>query len=213
MHLRIRQSIPVVLLVLGSTAVCTPLWGAEPAGRRFVVIHADDAGMSHSVNMATIQGMEQGIVSSASIMVPCPWFKEIAAYAKAHPERDFGIHLTLNSEWKEYRWGPVAPRESVPSLVDPEGYLWGGVPEVAANAKPSEVEAELRAQVKRALEFGVPVSHLDTHMGRRRKPARFGRGLRETGRRVQRTGVLFARTQRWRRGSKSRDSCPCRRNA
>lgn len=137
----------------------------HPPGARLLVIHADDLGMAHSVNRATLEALENAWVTSASILVPCPWFPEVARWAKAHPEADLGIHLALNSEWTGFRWGPLSPAESVQSLLDEQGYLPLVETTVAERAKPAEVERELRAQIERARAAGVRLSHLDSHMG------------------------------------------------
>ena len=132
---------------------------------KILIINGDDAGMCHAANEATIKALEQGLMTTATIMAPCPWFNEIALYAKSHPEQDFGVHLCHTAEWKLYRWGPVAPREQVPGLVDPEGYLWRSVQDVYAHAKPAEALAEGRAQIRKALAAGIDVTHIDSHMG------------------------------------------------
>jgi chitin disaccharide deacetylase len=132
---------------------------------KLLIVHADDVGMTHSVNAATIQALENGAVNSASIMVPCPWFPEIADYAKSHPGADFGLHLTLTSERVFYRWGPAAPRDKVISLVDTNGYFWHDwTPET--HIDPKDAELELRAQIERAYAMGIRPTHLDSHQYR-----------------------------------------------
>jgi predicted glycoside hydrolase/deacetylase ChbG (UPF0249 family) len=136
-----------------------------PADAKLLIIHADDLGVAHSEDSASFDALDKGAVTSASIMMPCPWVTEVAAYAKAHPDADLGLHLTLTSEWKNYRWGPVAPSDKVPSLLDPAATLWSDTPLFAQHAKADEGEREIRAQVERALALGIHPTHLDTHMG------------------------------------------------
>ena len=135
-----------------------------PKNAKLVIIHADDLGISHSENSASITAMEKGCVSSASIMVPCPWLSEIAAYAQSNSS-DIGLHLTLTSEWKYYKFGPITPAVKVPGLVNKNGFFYSSVDSVLQNATAVEVEEEIRNQVKRAILFGVQPTHLDAHMG------------------------------------------------
>lgn len=132
---------------------------------RRLLIHADDVGICHTANQATFDILAFGLVRSASLMMPCPWIHEAIAYYQHHPDTDFGLHLTVNSEWRHLRWGPVASRDRVPSLLDPDGCLWATPAETRAHAKSAEIEIELTAQIERALRLGVRPTHLDFHMG------------------------------------------------
>jgi predicted glycoside hydrolase/deacetylase ChbG (UPF0249 family) len=134
--------------------------------QRYLVIRTDDSGMSHSVNMAQEKLISTGLPVSVSVMVPTPWYLETVAMLKNHPDVAVGVHLTLNSEWKNYRWGPVLGRTAVPSLVDADGYFFPSAEALDKNHPDlKEVEAELRAQIDRAVHSGLKIDYVDYHMG------------------------------------------------
>lgn len=136
-----------------------------PVDTKLLIIHADDLAVAHSQNQASFKALENGPVNSASIMAPCPWLEEVAAYVAAHPRHDLGVHLTLTSEWKHYKWGPVASIGEVKGLLGPNGYFYDNCADMAAHATVEEVEQELRAQIERAKAMGIEPTHLDSHMG------------------------------------------------
>jgi len=132
----------------------------------YLVVRSDDGGMSHSVNMALEKIISSGIPVSVSVMFPTPWHQETVDILRHHPEVSVGIHLTLNSEWKNYRWGPILGRTAVPSLVDADGYFFQSVEALHRNnPNIGEVEKELRAQIERALHSGLKIDYVDYHMG------------------------------------------------
>lgn len=140
------------------------IWRAmEAADARYLIITADDAGLCPAVNEATVQALEFGLVKSTSIMSVCPGFDEFADYAVAHPAYDYGVHLVLTSENPDFSWGPILGA-SVPSLVRADGAFWRKSEEVAEHADAGEVAQELEAQVRRVLDRGITVTHLDHHM-------------------------------------------------
>lgn len=162
-------SIPLLLLTVAATLPAQTRTIAErlgyPAGTKLLILHADDLGVAHSADSASFAALERGAVSSASVMMTTPWITEVAAWAKAHPNADIGIHLTLTSEWSTYRWGSVAPSDKVPTLLDSAGFFPADVGPVVARASQVEVERELRAQIDRALALGIHPTHIDSHMG------------------------------------------------
>lgn len=158
-----------MLLVSQNTAQAQSKSTAErlgyPRDSKLLIIHADDLAVAHSEDAASFDALEKRAATSASIMVPCPWLPEVAAYAKAHPDADLGLHLTLTSEWKTYRWGPVASKDQVPSLLDSSGYLWPDSDSAKQHIKAEEAEREIRAQMEKATSLGIHPTHIDSHMG------------------------------------------------
>ena len=132
---------------------------------RVVIIHTDDIGMCQATVSAFADLVDFGLISSGAVMVPCPWFPQVAAYCRQHPQVDMGVHLTLTSEHDSCRWGPISTRDPASGLIDEEGYFYRQSEEVPAHGDAVAVQLELQAQVARALDAGIDVTHIDTHMG------------------------------------------------
>lgn len=164
-----RRNLALAILLITSPLIAQTKTIAErlgyPADSKLLILHADDLAVAHSEDAASFDALDKHDVTSASIMIPCPWLTEVADYAKAHPDADLGLHLTLTSEWKTYRWGPVESKDKVPSLLDPSGYLWPDTPTSVGALKANEAEREIRAQIERAVAMGIHPTHLDSHMG------------------------------------------------
>ena len=143
-------------------------WGERlgfPKDKKVLILHADDLGMCPEANEAGKNQLSNNEIQSGAIMVPCPSADEFIEWYKNNPKKDVGLHLTLTSEWKEYRWAPVAPAGDVPGLIDPEGYMWRNVMGVVKHASHNQVEKEIRAQIDKAISAGINPGHIDTHMG------------------------------------------------
>lgn len=156
----------LMLLLFIAVPACSQAPAESDDTSAYLMIRADDIGMSHSVNMALKELLETGYPVSASVMFPCPWYKESVAILKEYENVSVGIHLTLNSEWENYRWGPVTGREAVPSLMDDEGFFHHTTEPLKENPpKKDEMKKELRAQIERALDTGLQIDYVDYHMG------------------------------------------------
>ena len=132
---------------------------------RVAIFHADDVGMCHGANTAFEELSRLGTITCGAVMVPCPWFLEAAELAARNPRLDLGVHLTLTSEWAAYRWAPISTVNRSSGLIDENGYFWRRLPLLAPKVVPEAAEAEMRAQIEKALTAGIDVTHLDTHMG------------------------------------------------
>jgi predicted glycoside hydrolase/deacetylase ChbG (UPF0249 family) len=136
-----------------------------PDDARLLIINADDCGMCHAVNAAIFQTLTAGVTQSTTLMVPCPWALHAMHWLRAHPEVAFGVHLTALCDGPDYRWGPLTPKDRVPSLVDETGtfYRFERMAEFFAQINLDELAVEFRAQIEAVLAAGLTPTHLDWH--------------------------------------------------
>jgi len=161
-----RQRICAALLLACAIAALPPAIGAQQSNAPEVLFRLDDIGMNHSVNLAVEKVAQTGMPFSVSLLFVCPWYQEAVEILKKYPNVTVGVHLALNSEWRNYRWGPVLGKGGVPSLVDSVGYFLPSTRAfLASRYDLGEVERELTAQVERALRSGLKISYVDAHMG------------------------------------------------
>ena len=136
-----------------------------PTGKKVIILHADDIGMCPEANTAAEKLMTNNFIQSSAVMIPCPNAEDFINWAIDNPKMDVGLHLTLTSEWRDYRWGTVSKKSEVPGLLDPTSKMWESVLEVVQHASPEEVEKEIRAQIEQSIAWGYTPDHIDTHMG------------------------------------------------
>ena len=145
---------------------------------RVLILHIDDMGFCHAANAASLACLTEGSATCASILVNGPWFQEAAQMAKANPQLDLGVHLTLTAEYPTYRWPALSSRDPETGLLDADGYLWATREDAVRHVTVAAAEGEMRAQIDGALAAGIDVTHIDTHMGSVVHPKFLGSYLR-----------------------------------
>lgn len=163
-----RSSAGIQSAVTADRTAAPVTWAQKlgfPAGKKVIILHADDIGMCPEANSAAMRQLANDEIQSCAVMMPCPNARAFIDWAVAHPDEDVGLHLTLTSEWKTHRWPGLTGPEEAPGLHDETGMLWHTVRQVVENATPEEVEKEIRAQVEQAIAWGHRPDHIDTHMG------------------------------------------------
>ena len=160
-------SIIIALFSLNATSQIKNI--AEKLGyekdAKLLIIHADDIGIAHSINIASFYAYKNNAINSGAAMIPSPWIKEVAEFHKKYPEYDLGLHLTLTAEWKNYKWRGVSSSNEIPSLLNEYNEFYDNTSDVNINANPEEVRKELQAQIDYARSLGINPSHIDSHMG------------------------------------------------